>query len=897
MNSLLIVDAMANLWCEPLQDYQHVFKPARLTRAGGTTKYVTINSERIGLPNATDILDKRLFHVYHMGRRYNDDFNFSIDKTWRSLYEIANTRNLVFNVFFDNGCCYPINECFIKRLDNNDIILAITIRSFNLGLQTYFDESLQANSTRPLTIENGNVYIRSYANARYDSLQWLSDVGIADKSIIYHTVTISSQNDYVSFMAVANGVENTYNYGHSVYFKDGFVHAKPLAYTPSLLGSTWTFYYDQSVKSISFFDLNDIPVFNSQLDIGKSKYAVVREAPYSMIDYHDDVDFYLVAFNGQTQYEGVYVPRLQANVVRQITHTAYALDKTYIDSLVVKHNLLSTGVRIMAVVREGGMKRGLTPQHVRIQDLYRLNYTQLIEAMTSNVLVPEWEFASLENSSYTQVMSSTGGFDISVVEDAYGYNTAIKTCANPYSQVFNDSGHYFTRVMNSLCLPDPITNAGVRTVFCYKDGLLKGYFTDVQLYDTTPIPATMGAVDAAESFNLHLSTVTDGNYYNQDLSHVYLRKYGFRVYVCQLVGGIPNEEWEDVTDLNFHLYEMEGDSANGYLPRITWNWSLLNQANFYPCIRVNNTMYVKEVNGFGPNYNGVMQITLESENNWLGSLQTTPQHIHPGVIDVFMDGSPLIENIDYYIKWPVITIVKRPSTDPLLTKVFVRAYSVCDPVTMRNHAPREISFVKGGILSINNRYDIRNDRSIRVVADGLLQNPDTTRFSENDTGTLIRDGKPYAVMDYVLPVETFTNQPLIPFRQRSVSLDERVMDYLTSRLPNTTVQHPVVSEWRWSVFSPFCSVVIHALLDGFLNTGVLNSPYTKPTVDGWLSTYLPLLQVDPCVVGIDPNYVVISPHQYDTYIELTLAQYRFIEFIVANYLNNKVDPTLCISIG
>ncbi len=87
------------------------------------------------------------------------------------------------------------------------------------------------------------------------------------------------------------------------------------------------------------------------------------------------------------------------------------------------------------------------------------------------------------------------------------------------------------------------------------------------------------------------------------------------------------------------------------------------------------------------------------------------------------------------------------------------------------------------------------------------------------------------------------------------------------------------------------------LLDGYLNTGVLDGAYTKNQTDIWLASILHLLEVDPCVRGVDSNYISISPHQYDNYIELSFSQYRFIEFIVSNYLNGKVDPTLALSIG
>lgn len=433
-------------------------------------------------------------------------------------------------------------------------------------------------------------------------------------------------------------------------------------------------------------------------------------------------------------------------------------------------------------------------------------------------------------------------------------------------------------------------------MFTYYQGKLKGYYSDLTLFKDIMVQSSVGPVDSVEVFNMEISPTTDGIIYNSDVTNPYLKQYGFRAYVCPMVGGIPNEEWEDVTDNIYYDYS-EGDSTNGYVPRLLWNWGLLAQANLYPCVKMNHIMFVKEVNGLGSNYPGYIRLPLESMNNWLGSAQLTPQHIPHGVIDVFMDGHPLVENVDHYIKWPFVTIVKRPLTDPLLTKIVIRAYGPCNPATLLNYPARDIGFTKKGIVSDNHRYDIRADRCIRVIADGLLHDPNQVWFAEGNGGNLIRDGKPYAVMDYVLPVENFTTRRTVPYRNESLDLDERVMDYLTPLIPVPTAQHPVVAEWRWNVISPFCSAAIHLLLDGFLNTGVLDNPYTKAQTDVWLSSILHLLDVDPCVRGVDSNYISISPHQYDNYIVLTFSQYRFIEFIVSNYLNNKVDPTLALRIG
>lgn len=899
MVSLLNKDALKNIWCEPSQDYQHYFKPARLTRAGGTTKYVSINGERVGLPNVDNILDKRIFHVYHLGRRFDTDFNFTIAKSqWVSLDIVANSNNIVFDIFFSNGSKYPLNKCLLKRLDNDDIILSVEVTPIDLGIEIFTDEINNVTGTRVVNLENSALYIRTYANARYDSLDWLAIEGVKDRSIVYFSIKIATQNDYVSFMAQANAIENLYTFGRGLYYSEGFLVSKPIGYTASYIGKTLTFYFDQSIKKIETFSINALPFFTSTLDNGVLKYGVVRQPPYDMIDYHDDIDFYITDITTGSAYKGVLIPKLFNKDVRQLTHTAYALRKDVIGDLIDTHSFLSPNSKLMLVIREGGMKRGLTPQHLRLTDLYKLNYTDIVTAMQSNTTIPEWLFPNLENSSYNEIMRyADSDLPSELVEDAYGYNTALKTTSNLLIKTRLQGGRYFFTVPENTNITDSVTTSGKRLIFTYREGVLINWFVDNTLFEELVVPVSHGVVDMVEVFNYDPSTTTDGNIYDQDVNHRYLKQYGFRAYVSPMIGGAPTEDWEDVTGTGYYEYDPIGDVSNGFTPRVVWNWGLLTQGTLYPCIRMNSNMFIKTVNGFGSGYLGYIQLTMNSMNTWLGSTQLTPQHISPGTIDVFMDGSPLVENVDYYVRWPKITVVKRPLSNPLTTQVIVRCYGVCNPITMKHYGPRETGFAKGGILSINNRYDIRNDRVIRVIADGKLRHPDEVSFGEETPNALIRDGKPYAINDYILPVESFTTQSLIPYRNRSVDLDERVMDYLTERLPTTTISHPYVSEWRWSVVSPFCSAIIHALQSGFLNTGVLDNPYTKTDTDNWLVSYLPLLEVDPCVVGVDGNYIAISPHQYENYLALNASQYRFIEFIVSTYLNNKVDPTLSIYVG
>ncbi|MCB1713278.1 MAG: hypothetical protein KDH96_12645, partial [Candidatus Riesia sp.] len=91
--------------------------------------------------------------------------------------------------------------------------------------------------------------------------------------------------------------------------------------------------------------------------------------------------------------------------------------------------------------------------------------------------------------------------------------------------------------------------------------------------------------------------------------------------------------------------------------------------------------------------------------------------------------------------------------------------------------------------------------------------------------------------------------------------------------------------------SPFISRIIHEFFSGFLNAGQLDTSYTDQQVDGWLANLYYLLEVDPCLRNVDHRYVIVYPHQYSNVVSVTNAQYRFLEYLIARFLNNRVDLT------
>lgn len=877
MGGLLVEHAVANVWCEPIQDRQEITALARLTK-NAVSGFVNVLWGRIVLPPIAG-LTRPTFHVYQIGALSATLFDIVIEiDTWVNLRDVVVLNNVIIDVFFLNGCKVPLDTMYLRQNKDGNLILAIQY----LPRINYLGSDL----------DNSTLYIRFYANALYDTVAWRATANHPDQPIQVVCQYIKTQVDFTTFITQVNQITALYTQGYGVYYIDGYAFNPLLGFDTSYLGKHLSFIWDSSVKHTQVFNITTLPQFTSDVDPNIVKYLAVMDSVYDTIDYFDDIDVYI---KHPVTSQQVFLARLRKETCRQVTHNAYSLSKRNVDDFLTLLNW-PVNSSVVFIVRQGGLNRGLFPQHNRIEELYKLSYSQIITAMTTNTVVPEWSARALENSAYIRLMgSSIDTITAGLVEEAYGYNASTKVIANPLMRVNTDSVP-FVNLSNLMSTPDKITNSGKRVIYHYKDGLLEGHLNNNALFQDYYLPPTFNDSDTVEAFNANAIANITGILYDQDVTSHRLKQYGFRCYVCALIGGVPSEIWYDVTDGPYHYYNADGNNGNNFTPTLVWDYGLLSAANLFPCVKINDVHYIHTPPTLTPNFRGYIQFELLEDVVWFGTPTTRRFRVPVGVIDVFMDGYSLIQDLDYFVEDGVVTIVKKPYTLPEDTVIFVRAYGSPSPVTMAPDLPREAGFVRAGILSVNGVYDIRNDRNIRVILSGKMKHRDEVKFAENSDGILTTDGKPYAISDYALPVENFTTKTLIPYRTEALDLDERVMNYMTTLLPEPTIPNGVIHVERWELVSPFCSAILHALLNGFLSTGQLDMNYTDSQVDGWLVNYLPLLSVDPCIRPIDLRYVVIYPHPYNYMVSVTESQYRFMDYLVNRFLFNRTDLTPAVFI-
>ncbi len=902
--------ALANIWCEPNQDSQNIFQIDRITPQRGVLNKTPVMWGAINLPKQSQS-SRFFYHVYQIGKLSNIVLNIKMQVSqWYSATEICNLNKEVIDVYFENGCMIPRDLVFLMMLPNGNFIMAIEIvPSIDFGREDVVSDETGEMINRAVILDYHNPIIRFYNNGRFATPEFIASGANTAEPIKAIGKQLNTLSDYNTFTSDKQKIKTSMNnVGKYLYWVDGFIVNEPKAYSTAFMGQYHYYIWDSSIKLIDFVPVKDLISFTSKVDLNVRKYVCVLNSTYNTIDYQDDVDFYLV--NKQnSNYRGVLVPRNLVKNVRQVTHNAYSLNSDLLHSLSNSHSFLKdfNNCQLMVVVRQGGFKRGLIHQRNRINELYRLDRASILEAMSGvNSLVPEWEAANLEASSYTTIMrSKVKEITLPMLKSAYGYNAA--------SLYMEKASHD----VNNLDLPTSVNlglgftindsyGIGHRAVFTYdKDGILLDSYQDNETSETLLIKKELASVcKHVEVYHGDISDSDNVVYTNQQFSSVDLKDWGFRVY------GVPINaakevigDWLDITDGKYYTYYPDGYKGNN-IPTIVWNTTLLNQYKIYPAIKLNKYVTCQKFKISALNqYRGYHYATINTVKSFDGVDKSATPTIPPGQLDVFLNGYSLIENIDYFIDWPTIYVCKLSNKrdTPLNDEVLVRMRGFCDKTTMLPNNFRDIGFLKGSIASIDDEFDIRNDRNSRIIIGGKVYSREKVAFAEETKETsTIQDGLPFAVSDHWGSVETYLNVNSLDYKAESLVIDKRVEAYLTPRVKTTVPEYNFIITERWKVISPFLSSIINDIKSfGFLSNpnDIKVGAFNKAEIEVTLANYMHLLKVDPCTNKPNGDFILYLPHQYSYTIPVTQAQYALLKYLVDEYLNNMVDLTPYLTIG
>lgn len=845
MTDFLVSHARENVWCAPRQDVQSIVEPARISPPTGVWNSIAVQGRQYKLP-----VQGVRFHVYQVGQLHPLLLGlFPIRNAWVSMAAVCNKQKMIVDLYSVSGVQLPRFETWYIVGPDKNLIIA-TMEQLSIPIKLEFDK----------------LYMRVYTNA------WFID---RRNDPTAHVIKVEGKRP----LSVQEVLDLQHHYeetlllpGHTYSFVNGFKVSKIDLFTVKV-GDVVEFVYDGSIKHVIDFNVRDLRFFTSTLD-QKQKYLLhYLGIGDSTIDYHDDIDFFLLQHMSQDRMKGVYIHRNQKDTIRMVTHKDYSLS---VQALIALADMQpewedEQKLTVRMHVRHGGWDRALVFENNRILELYKLQDNDLRNAMLGiDSTVNNWRADVLESAAYVKIMRTDyHSITKEMVEDAYGYNAVSKLLADTPTDVKLSS--------NQKVVDVPYGLRSMATGYEYN---ATGVLLDHHIH-------TAGAVygvrdDKTASVEMISGEASDllDDVYGEQVTTLN-PKYSHRMYTCPKVAGVPNNKWVDVTG-----------SGNYAVLNNALTW-LTNPSDTYTLVRSDRTFLSYELQLAAPD--GLLRFSLTHRAYRNGVIGTYVMQIPMGELDLWLNGYSLIENVDYYVNFPEIIIVNKAFLKDITTtqqNIGVRFTGFCKKNFSRENLV-DRGYVKQGLLSRNNRYDIRDDKVLRIVVDGVLKDRKDLLFSEENSGVGVvgsRNGAPYLIRDIVVPLRDYTIQDTYDMRAKSMVIDKAVSDYLTQKIPEPPMVGPNPITHRYPVVSPFACKIMYDLIAGHLNDPRIYSQYSDMVVLEICAPYEFLLKSDPTQPEKDTDwdYILVHPHNLPWVVDMEIFQYRFLSRVVGLYLKGKV---------
>lgn len=850
MYDYLVDHAIKNVWCTPDQDNQRIYAPKRLTSNGGVKSSFRVMWRLIAMPDV-----KSHWHIYQIGQINPVILNLLPDvQEWTSFSEAMNSRKLIADIYTGNGVQLPRFDTYFLFTSDHNLIIAI---KKNRNISWDFD------AEQP--------YVRLYSNAYFASerADAVADIIYTNGANIVKTSDILNiQNEYQSYST---------KMGATYVFVNG-IRVDSINLFTVTIGDWCEFVYDSSIKKIVDFKLSDLQVFTSTLDSTLKYFLHHADGNVTTIDYRDDIDVFLMYSTGINSHKGLWYHKNKDDSVRMVTHRDYSIPTAYIAGYDAKlTSILGVGgyvpqdLIIRLHIRHSGYDRALVYEANRIKELYKLPAPLIPRAMLGlDATVVNWQVANLEASGYTEIMAAEC-CDITnpLVNTAYGYNAISRLLGNTPQ---------LTRLESGVQVADlPYSIQTSCTVYEYNaDGELLGHYLHTlgSRYNCiNPAAVMIEAISGIGGITLTDRFSTEN--IDVDETQSYRVYWNFKGTV-----GIP-ADWVDITGTDKYTVV---DGTLMRTPAIVAGVIMIRTEDKF--LAYNLTL---------PMVDGELRFGIRQTRPVNAVATSISMEVPLGQIDIFLNGKSLIRDLDYILHFPEIAIIsKEYLVDPLntLQKIHVRMTGYCD-TTLTVSKPTDVGFIEHGLLSKNNKFNIRDDKVLRIIIAGQVYDRSELVFSEDHTGVSILNpinGKPYAIQDTIVPLKTYTAEPTFVVRERALVIDQAVAQYLTLKIPEPVISAPSAIINRYALFSPFICKIIYDLKSGVLDDARYKTSYSDMVASAICVPYLHLLQFDPTqqATELNSNYVIVHPHNLYSVINLDLYSYRFLERIVKIYTNNLI---------
>lgn len=888
MNNALLHHALDNVWCNPSQDRQFVWKLVNLSPTLSIRRYYQAYYERIPLPTTEDY-----YHIYQIGKMHPGLLGIPKNvRTWMSLAYLMREHLLFSDVYTMSGLQFPRGDTWVWFTPTGNMYVAV---KENRTIQALYDQDL---------------YLRVYSNAFFDSPR-----SNGKREIIHRQITVTSRDQLLFFQRDIKLIVDEKG-GYPLYFVNGrFVNN--ISIVTAEIGDVCEFILDRSIKRMVEFDISEQPWFLSTKD-EMNKYLLHYDGGDEppTIDYVDDIDGYLINPMGGTRFMGVHYHKNHKEWLCQLTHKDYSAPVSRFVEFVATHQTdprhqidpvkwpedrwtTVVGKQLRLYIRDSGYERPLTTVAPRIQELYRLSSDQIVRAMMEiDGTVDVWTAANLEESDYVKLMGMKSSLLIPVayndpdvptekkqeleelVGSAYGYHGAAFILANTPSKVYMESGLAYADLAYE--------HQNQSTVFEYdSDGLLIDWYyhaSGTRWLVRNDRCVLIEAMAGNGNFRVKFHEGTDDVPITPG--------FNYRIYVKDKSFGVPKGDWEDITF-------SDKRSDWGFFDPVdsVWRWTK-SEEDFHGSVRSDDEFLCYSLSLL--RQDGHLRFTVEHETtNTDGYWGSETVEIPYGQLDIFLNNRQLTENIDYKVIWPEIVInnieyLTSNNTQELLVRCSGFPDSPIErlPIT-------ETGFVRRGVLSRNDSYDIHTSKIKRIVVDGRFFHRDDVVFDEemkNYTVDSVRNGAPYFIQTPpVVFRDVFEHDKLA--RDKDDEIHRQVSNYMTEHFELTKYDDPNFIERKYQVISVFANKLLHDLKEGWFYPDGIEGNYGGVEIRQWCKDYEWLLPYDIANTDYDTFHMNLRPHWEETPVSINLFKYRFYHRVLETYLRHPPDLAPYITIS
>lgn len=853
MHSFLVDHALKNVWCNPRQDNQFVIAPKRISVPSGALNRITVMDTEIAFP-----IPRQKFHVFSVGGLdpwvvgLLRQVPMWLQQRWYSFAEAINAANMEVTIYNANGVSLPRNKTFYMFLDEQTLVFAV-----------HDDKRFKVD------FRKDQIYFRFYTGAYFS-------LGEGRQKKLQCGAFITNTNNEIIHM------ENVIA-GKRTEFESVRVYINGLLVDRPRLGDTQLGDYVEWVGDDSFVRIKEWPVtslskFRSELD-NTYKYLLHYNGQNpSQIEFQDDIDIHIVYRPEVGFARGLYYNRNYESHHRMLTHRDYSIRTDRVEVLLHElEKILLTDISdlskvyVQMFVRKDAYDRPLVFENQRIFELYKLEDSHIVRAMTGlDAVVPEWTAPNLEKSGYTTLMRTAHrSVNIESVEQAYGYNACSKILGDTPTMTYLNSGRRRADIAYGLQ-----KNA---TFYEFdSNGILLGWRNQLNDNDYEAVDNNCRMIEGVCGIG---GKYVDGVNGQTDLL-MPAEGLNYRVYRCYLVGGIPNNNWVDITGSNEYTIVDNKliwvDTENDHWLHVR---SDLRFISYDTEIEMND---------------GLLNFTVMENLTGEAMGEQVPMTIPLAQLDVYMNDRPLIRGLDFYVKFPQVYITNRlyltQPVESVKQKIHVRSRSL-PAANMELDQIEQRGWVMHNAVSANHRFDLKDDKVLQIIVGGRMMHRDQVIFGEDrplPSPLASMNGLPYQIKDLIVPMWGFTHNSTETMRNSSLGIDQRVSDYMTEKFGPMEPNDMAAIQQRYPLVSPFLSHILFLLR---------NKDFVLPNdrllrdkeVYDLCAPYESLLVFDPLAdLATDDKFVLIIPHMNDEPYTLEFHEYRFFEHVVKLYAKDRV---------